>query len=82
MNINLAMLAAGRAHHGGVASDLLIRQMIDLQMDAEKRLNHNRYEMERHCYQSPGHNKKNNKIAFSAKVFSRFTIPRRQKKSR
>ena len=52
MDMNLMILASSGELNRGIGSDLLIRQMIDLNMEDEKRLNHNRFDMERYCYRA------------------------------
>ena len=54
MDINFTLMTSMRELNRGVASDLLIRQMSDLQMEKEKRSNHSRFDMERSSYHSAG----------------------------
>ena len=52
----VVMPQSGELNHG-IVSDLLIQQMIVLQMEEEKRLNHNRFEMERNSFKPKRQNK-------------------------
>jgi len=61
MITNLSVLAATCAHLRINASEMLIQQQINLQMDAEKRLKHNRFEMEKCCFRAAGYNLKKSK---------------------
>ena len=54
MDVNFALIASNSEFSRGIASDLLISQLIDLRMEDEKRANHNRFEMERNSYRAAG----------------------------
>jgi len=62
MDINFTLMTSTGEFNRGLASDLLIRQMTDLQMEKEKRLNHNRFDMERYSYRSAGVTKSKKRI--------------------
>ena len=52
MDLNLMLITSSGELNRGIASDLQIRQLIDLNMEDEKRLNHNRSDMERYSYRA------------------------------
>jgi len=50
MDLNLTFLASSGEFHRGIVSDLLIRQLSDIKMEEEKRMNRNHFDMERDSY--------------------------------